>query len=171
MASVVVQRVGSRVCVLDEIILNRASTRDACEEFHRRYPHHPGGVVVYGDASGNSQSTKGSSDYDIIKDFFRSERVLHFEVRVPKTNPPVRDRVGLVNRKLRNANGHTELYVDPKCKELILDFEQVTYVEDSTNINKTKDRKRTHVSDALGYLVWECFQTERTVGPQTQRLI
>jgi hypothetical protein len=168
MASVVVQQVGSTVSVIDEIILNRASTRDACEEFHRRYPHHPAGVVVFGDASGSNQSTKGSSDYDIIKDFFRSQHGFQFEYRVPRSNPPVRDRVGTVNAKLRNANGDTELYVDPKCKELILDFEQVTYVEDSTDIDKTKDRKRTHVSDALGYLVWECFKPEKKVGHQAQ---
>ena len=46
---------------------------------------------------------------------------------MPKANPPVRDRVSLVNARLRNARDEVQLFVDPKCKELIDDFEQVSY--------------------------------------------
>jgi len=62
----------------------------------------------------------------------------------------VRDRVSLVNSKLCNANGEVNLYVDPQCTELIDDFEQVSYHEDSGQIDKDKDRKRTHLSMRWG---------------------
>jgi hypothetical protein len=93
------------------------------------------------------------------------------EYRVPTSNPPVRDRIGRVNAKLRNASGDVDMTIDPKCKELILDFEQVTYKEDSAEVDKLKDRRRTHLSDALGYLVWENAKPPVMAGPRHQRLI
>src|SRR5205823_5786199 len=52
MCAVVAQVDGEQVRVLEEIVLSRASTYDACEEFSRRFPEHRGGLVVYADASG-----------------------------------------------------------------------------------------------------------------------
>ena len=34
-------------------------------------------------------------------------------------------------------------------------MEEVTYKPDTGVIDKEKDSKRTHLSDALGYLVWK----------------
>jgi hypothetical protein len=48
---------------------------------------------------------------------------------------------------------------------LIADFEQVSYQEDSTQIDKEKDRRRTHLSDALGYLICQ----EGRNGPVGER--
>ena len=55
----------------------------------------------------------------------------------------------------------------PRCKELIKDFEQVTYKENSQVIDKERDPRRTHLSDALGYLVWQEFRGGETVGEQS----
>ena len=78
------------------------------------------------------------------------------EFRIPKSNPAVRDRVTLMNAKLAvGGRGARLLQVHPRCRELIQDFEQVTYKENSQVIDKDRDPKRTHLSDALGYLVWQ----------------
>jgi hypothetical protein len=62
------------------------------------------------------------------------------------------------------------MFVHPRCKELIADFEQVSYMEDSMQIDKDKDRRRTHASDALGYLVHQ--ESRGTpIGERTGRLI
>ena len=52
MSSVIAQRNEEGIGVIDEIVLPRATTEDACEEFQSRYPSHVAGVVIYGDASG-----------------------------------------------------------------------------------------------------------------------
>ncbi|HEY3825820.1 MAG TPA: terminase family protein [Bryobacteraceae bacterium] len=156
------------VSVLDEIALRRATTEQACEEFERRFGLPQAGVVVYGDATGASMSTTGYSDYQVIRNFFGG-RPGKIAYRIPKANPPVRDRVALVNARLRNARGDVKLFVDPKCKELIDDFEQVSYREDSTEIDKDKDRRRTHLSDALGYLIWQ-EDRSGTIGERGERL-
>jgi len=167
MCSVVAQARGGEYHVLDEIVLRRASTQQACEEFQKRFGLPAAGLVVYGDASGAAMKTSGYSDYGIIREYFRSRsaKVLY---RIPSANPAVRERVCAVNAKLRNAAGEIRLYVDPKCKELIADLEQVSYLEDSTQIDKDKDRRRTHLSDALGYLIWQ--ESRGTVGEKGVRL-
>jgi hypothetical protein len=113
-------------------------------------------------------NTTGYSDYQVIRDYFASRRA-KVMYRVPKANPPVRDRVALVNARLRNARDESRLFVDPKCTELIDDFEQVSYREESTEIDKDKDRKRTHLSDALGYLIWQ-EDRSATIGERGERL-
>ena len=167
MSSVVAQSAGDEIRVLGEIVLRRATTEQACAEFERRFGLPRAGVVVYGDASGASMKTSGYSDYDIIREYFRV-RSAKVSYRVPTANPPVRERVTAVNSKLRNAHGDIRLYVDPGCKELIADFEEVCYREDTTEIDKDRDRRRTHLSDALGYLI--CHETRGTIGERGVRL-
>ena len=87
------------------------------------------------------------------------------EFEIPKANPVVRDRVTLMNAKLKSAGGERLLVVHPRCAELIRDFEQVTYKEGSGVVDKDRDPKRTHLSDALGYLVWqECGEKGKAGG-------
>jgi phage terminase large subunit len=155
MCSVVAQVRDGRVTVLDEIVLSRASTHDACEEFGRRFPRHGGGLVVYADATGARLQTTGTTDVAILKEFARSGAYGEVKFRIPLANPAVRDRVSLMNAKLQSAAGERTLLVHPRCKELIKDFEQVTYKENSLIVDKEKDPRRTHLSDALGYLVWQ----------------
>jgi hypothetical protein len=169
MSSVVVQEVEGRVHVLDEIVLRRAGTRDACEEFARRYGGWKAGVVIYGDACAGRLQTSGTTDREVIEAFFaeRGERPAY---RIPKKNPPVRERAALVNAKLRNAAGEVGLLVHPRCKELILDFERVQWAEGANEIDKEKDPRRTHLSDALGYLLWERQHADAAAGERDQRL-
>lgn len=157
MSSVVVQLGRNHVHVLDEIVIRRATTMDACEEFLKRFPAHDAGVIIYGDASGFHGKTTGNSDYEMVREYLAIHSKLRLEYRVPKANPPVKDRVNLTNRMLKSAAGNVCMTVDPKCKELIQDFEQVCFKDETTQIDKERDRLRTHLSDALGYLLWhEC---------------
>jgi hypothetical protein len=57
---------------------------------------------------------------------------------------------------------------DPHCKELAKDFNQVVYISDShgntiPDLDKS-DKARTHISDALGYLIWAEFPIKPQVG-------
>ena len=170
LCSVIAQIDGDRVSVLDEIVLSRAMTQEACDEFSKRYGGHAAGYEIFGDASGQARSTRGNTDYEIITAHFkaRSERMRYV---VPRANPRVIDRTGYVNSKLRTADGERRMTIDPKCKELIKDFEQVSYHESGFEIDKDKDRRRTHSSDALGYLVYAMQKPTVAFGPQQHRLL
>jgi hypothetical protein len=171
MSSIVAQIEGRTVLVLDEIALRHASTHEACEAFEKSFPHHGSGLVIYGDASGNSQHSTGVSDYQIVREYFRTNYGARVTYKVPKANPSVRERIMLTNAKLRTASGEKRLLVDAKCKELIKDFEQVSYKADSNAIDKEKDRRRTHLSDALGYLLWQECRPQPAIGEHQERLI
>ena len=171
MCSVVAQIAGQTVRVVAEIVLSRATTEQACQEFEARFPRHWAGICVYGDASGDHLQTAGTSDYRVIQEFFRRAGYQNVSYKVPRANPPVRERVELVNAKLRSASGETCLEIDRKCTELVKDLEQVTYKPDSTVIDKERDSRRTHLSDALGYLIWQECRPQQPMGEQRMRLL
>ncbi len=170
MCSLVAQIRSEHVYVLDEIVLSRASTADACREFIARYENKAREVVICGDASGRNRRTTGSTDYEVISRCFDQQRGMQVRFRVPNSNPPIRDRVEMVNAKCRNADSEARLWVNPSCRELIKNLEQVAYKTDSSVIDKLSDPQRTHISDALGYLLWEEFGPKLRIGERQKPL-
>jgi hypothetical protein len=172
MSSVIAQIEDDTVHVIDEIVLSRSNTWEACAEFQNRYPPPKKGLRVYADASGQSRQTGGGTDIEIVRRFLSRNGYNRVEYRLAGRNPAIRDRVGLVNARLKNAAGEVRLFVHSRCKELIRDFEEVSYKQGSTIIDKEKDPRRTHVSDALGYLIWQEFgQPRGPAGEQSQPLL
>ena len=171
MSSLIAQQVNGEVRVLSEIVIRRGTTRQACEAFLNRYANHAAKVLICGDASGYQQQTSGASDYDMIKDHMATHSNLQVEYRAPKSNPSVRERINMMNRKLKSAAGTVGLYVDPSCKELIKDMEEVCFKEDTMQIDKERDRLRTHLSDALGYLVWQDARPQGKIGERNFRIV
>jgi Terminase large subunit, T4likevirus-type, N-terminal len=167
MCSLVAQKIGDTVVVHDEIVLSRASTNDACEEFKRRFGYHAAGIEVYGDASGARMQTAGATDYEIINEFLR-RNAYEYAMEVPRSNPAVRDRIAMVNAAFENVVGQSRLFVNPRCKELIKDFEQVGYQPNTAMIDKMSDPRRTHLSDAIGYLIWQ--ECREPIGERRERL-
>ncbi len=171
MSSLIAQVNEGVVTVLDEIVLSRASTQDACAEMARRFPSHESGLVVYADASGARLQTSGTTDVEILKSFLRDAPYGDVVFKVPRANPAVRDRVALMNAKLEAADGSRCVRIHRRCVELIKDFEQVSYKPGSVAIDKDRDPRRTHLSDALGYLAWQECRGGMKVGERGQRLM
>ncbi len=174
LCSVLAQLTNHRVHILEEMILPDSNTLAACEEFLSRtaewHKGSPLSVYIYGDATADQRRTSASrTDWQIIKDFFgRYSDRYSANLRVPSANPPVKDRVNCVNALLRNHAGQHRLLVDPSCKHLIQDFEQVSWKADPhgnplTDLDKS-DPKRSHVSDAVGYLVTREFPMRAQMG-------
>jgi hypothetical protein len=118
-------------------------------------------LKIYGDASGNSRSTKAArTDYELIREALRRHSQFNIHLLANTSNPRIRDRVNSVNHMLKTASGSCRMLIDPKCKELIKDLQQVKWARDRAgnptgDLDKS-DPARTHVSDALGYLMnWE----------------
>ena len=92
----------------------------------------PLNVYIYGDATGEQRKTSASrTDWQIVKNFFgRYADRYRASFQVPSANPVVKDRINCVNAVLRNHAGQHRLRIDPRCKELIKDFEQVCWKAD-----------------------------------------
>jgi hypothetical protein len=137
----------------------------------RRYPEHGGGIVIYGDASGSRRQTTGRSDYEMVRQALCNSGHKHVSYKIPRSNPEVRERVNLVNAMLRSAKDETRLLIGPRCKELVMDMEQVVYKQGSSMIDKDRDSRRTHLSDALGYLLWQECRPQGRAGERGERLL
>ena len=163
MCSVIGQRDGDRVYILDELVLPDSNTWAACEAFLKRIGSwgrlspHSTHISIYGDATGQSRHTTSSrTDWQIVREFF-GRYPYPFDIRAQSSNPFVKDRVNCVNAMLHNHAGDRRLRIDPRCKQLILDFERVHWKTDVngnalTDLDKS-DPIRSHVSDALGYMI------------------
>ncbi|TAL08416.1 MAG: hypothetical protein EPO02_13105 [Nitrospirae bacterium] len=167
------------VHVLDELVLPDTRTVEHVTEFIKRieplYSQGLGAIRIFGDASGDAnKSSSLKTDWQQVKELLRSNARVPVAYHVPAANPPVRGRIAAVNSMIRNAQGERRLCVDPKCFELIADLEQVAWKRDSAgNTLDALDKsnpKRTHTSDALGYLVWATCRPNQP-GPQSTPLL
>jgi hypothetical protein len=172
-------QVRDSIRVVDSIdIRDRATIDQMVQQFRLRYPDHPAGVIVYGDASGRAKSSQtGKSDYELMQLAF-SNYPTQFEIRVPRANPPVKDRLNAVNRVLIGKGDAPRVTIDSVgAPELVADLEQVRMNKSGMGIMKSSDPNdpyyyRTHSSDGFGYFITVEFPVvneyleEVTKGPR-----
>jgi len=181
MCSVIGQRMSNEVFVLEELVLANSNTYAACEAFLERTrpwvqkSRLPIPVRIYGDATGDSRNSAASvTDWQIVRDFFdRHTSLYEATFWMGASNPRVKDRVNCVNALLCNEAGERRLRFDPGCKQLIVDFERVHWKTDANGTTQAdidkSDRARTHLSDALGYMVATEFNMQGTYGDVGER--
>lgn len=139
---------------LDEIRQNNSSTEMLCKEMKEKWPK---AKECYPDPAGSARSTTSHrSDHQILKDN-------GYIVYARKAHPSHRDRLNALNRKLKDANGRIKMTVDPRCKYLIKDLEQVQR-DRKGGIDKG-NIELTHSLDAATYLIeykWPIVQRVAT---------
>ena len=142
---------GQELHCFDEIILDSTDTHGAISEFNGRYPKAGAeNVIIYGDASGAAMDTRSRlTDYHILRQAGFNQH------RVPRANPPVRNRHNAVNAMLKNAAGDIRLRIHPRCKTVIKGLETVQIKKGSSYLEE--ETYSQHVTTALGYLVNQEF--------------
>ena len=119
-----------QIKVIDELLLSQDGSGDLLTErmmetIKQKYPSRK--YNAYPDATGAARhSSSRFSDIQIIQR-------ANFIVCVRHINPLVINRVNSVNNNLHKGN----LIIDPKCKNLIRDLEQVVNKEGKIEIDKT----------------------------------
>lgn len=155
-------------CVIDEIYIPRSSTTDdVCGEIVRRWgDRHSGQVICYGDPAGRNRSTRGrSTDWDIIEQHIRRQwSSVRIDVGMREADPGIANRVNSVNARLCSAAGVVSMWVDPKCRELIRDFEQVGWKKGATGQLDKSDLARTHLSDAVAYWMAKAYGVRERIS-------
>ncbi len=172
MVTLVGQRDGVLFRILKELVLDEGDILEMCSYFVSEVPHHLGEIWVYGDATGRARNAQtGQSCYSLIQNGMRTYGS-PLRLKVPVENPFVPDRINSVQRLLKDEYGHLRVEIDPSCKELIADMEQVLR-DPRGGIKKSHDRtdpysRRTHSSDAFGY--WCVFdEPVRVASAQARR--
>lgn len=135
------------VHVFDEIVSQNTYTNEQATkavERLRQWGLDPSGVKVYHDANTSRKSASATRDGSGLSDV-KELRLKGFKsVPAGRQNPPVRDRVAAVNRKLQGGT----LFVAPRCKELTTSL--ATQGRDKAG-NPDKSGGLDHAVDALGY--------------------
>lgn len=145
--------------VVDEVAADPASHAVMCDELRRRYEGHKGVLRIYGDATGRARDVQsGQTDFDLILRQLGRWWQGTLELKVPNANPAESQRVSGLNDRLLDERGVPGVLVHPGCQELVADLEQVE-LDGAGRLRKSRTAgdpyaRRTHSSDALGYLVW-----------------
>ena len=137
----------------DEIRQSNSNTESMAKAMKAK---HPQVNIVYPDPAGSARSTTSHrSDHAILRDY-------GYSVRAKKSHPSHIDRLNALNRKLVDASGNVGMTVEPKCKYLIKDLEQVQRDKrggiDKSNI------ELTHALDACSYAIEYKFPVIKRVG-------
>ena len=120
-------------------LVNIYDTHTMAKTIAERYAGHK--IIIYPDASGQNRKTSGTTDVKILESF-------GFTVRARASNPPVRDRINVLNTKLRKGSYKVNPYT---CPELAKAFEQLKY----KNGEPDKLSGLDHVTDAAGYFAYD----------------
>jgi len=152
MSAVVSIRDGSKLRVIDEIVIYGSNTDEMVDEIKLRYPNKR--ITIYPDPACKQRKTSagGKTDLSILVN-------AGFAVKVRERHTSVRDRINSVNARLKTSDGERHLFVDPKCKQTIKSLERQTYKEGTSQPDK--DSGYDHMNDALGYLVDYLYPIKR----------
>lgn len=167
-------KTAEKVFYFDELAIENTHTRECAEEFIARYGDHRGKIIVNGDASGNyrnaqSEYTNYAIILQVLREHFGNDRV---ELAIRDFNPPVINRINAFNQRVKTNKGICNIYVDPKCKKLIYNIDNLKFkagsskVEVPTLAEILKDNEKKylgHPFDAASYLVeyyWAVVETQ-----------
>jgi len=157
MTCCVVQWNRKELQVIDEFYLENSNTEKMAHEICNKY-NKSINAIICGDASGNSRSTQSSeTDFKIIYNIFL-EHFNSVQMKVPKSNGAIKDRINNVNSALSKG----KLTFKILCDNIIRDLEQVVY-KDNGDVD-SRNHKLTHISDALGYCVNQYLPIRKLIG-------
>jgi hypothetical protein len=147
MCSGIIQHHRGQVTVIDELCLPDTSTDQACLAFLDRAKENDWnlkGLYIYGDATGSARdSTSGNSDWRIVQNILETYAP---KMRVPKTNPPIKDTVNALRARIKSHDGLSRLVIAPKCHQLIKDLRTALWPDKN-------DLAREHALSWLRYFV------------------
>lgn len=142
--------------IFGEVVIDGLRTLQNLETLaDRGYLEYPVKYQIFGDASGRHKDTRNNkSDYDVIKQFFASYvqktgKPIDFEMCVPVSNPPVRERHNVINAYCCNALKKRRLFVykgAPTVDEglRLTKLKKGAYIEDDS-------KRYQHITTAIGY--------------------
>lgn len=144
--------ISKELCIVDELWKRDTNTEHSLNALWKKYKHHKGGFIFYGDASSRARKTSASaSDYKQIFNDKRFDKVKTKVIKFRKANPAIADRLQSCTAMIKNADGRRRLFVDPRCKKLIVDLEDRVYKEGTSELDDGPFQG--HITDALGYII------------------
>ncbi len=135
---------GGKLYAIDEIVLHGMAVDAMINTIKEKYDGHD--IYIYPDSSGKNRTLiEMKSVIGELQKAFGMDRVQYF-----KANPRISARVNTVNAELKQGN----LLIYYKCEKMIKDLERVKFSESGAFEIAKQSKDLTHISDALGYMVY-----------------
>lgn len=150
----VIRNDGKDLYLLDEIVLISAVSKQSALEFVDKYKDHKNKhVIIYGDPAGRAGEKHGhASDYTDIEGVLR-DHGWKYTRRVKPAAPAIKDRQNAVRAKIRTADGHTSLFVNPKTAPWSHKGLQTVQLMDGSTYQEDQKNQYQHITTAIGYMV------------------
>ena len=141
-------------CILDEIVLESAVSRQSAEEFVQKFANHKNKTVyIYGDPAGRAGEKHGhKSDYDEIEEVLRLNG-WKFERRVKYSHPSIKDRQNAVRTMIKTYDGEVRLFVNPKTAEWCHKGLGTVQLKAGSSFQEDQTNQYQHITTAIGYFV------------------
>jgi hypothetical protein len=144
--AVVGQYVKGQIRLLKEYRLENSNVYELCDRIRADYP--TALYLVTGDAAGRQRSALSNGNINYYTVIRQKLNLSEGQLKVMGVNPAVSDTRVLFNSILQNF----DYVVDKSCTFAIEDFKYVE-VDDNGDIDKKKDKHRSHLLDAERYRI------------------
>ena len=145
---------GKDLYLLDEIVLTSAVSKQSALEFVERYKDHGNKtVLLYGDPAGRAGEKHGhASDYTDIEGVLRAAG-WQVKRKVKPAAPAIKDRQNAVRAKIRTADGHRSLFVNPVTAKWCDKGLATVQLQNGSTFQEDQRNQYQHITTAVGYLV------------------
>ena len=145
--------VASRVHVVDELVIDDHATIEGA--MHATHAKGWGKQMIHLhlDRSAKNRSTTSDPIASIMEQTARSLG-WRYNMRAEGANPPINQRISLVDALIQPYQGPPRLTVHPRCSRLIQELKTVGRIT-SGAYDPGREGKRGHILDALGYACWD----------------
>lgn len=154
MACVLWCKRGGQMHIFDEVF-GATNTEDLCKLLQSRHPTTK--IITYPDPTGSARKTSaavGQTDFSIIRSH-------GMQILAKKNTTSIVDGVNSVNALLCNGDGEANLFIHPRCTNLIKSLDTLVWKEDATSaVYNNPDV--SHFPDALRYPADYEFGLNRT---------
>lgn len=145
---------GDDVYILDEIVLISAVSKQSAKEFVEKFKDHQNKhVFIYGDPAGRAGEKHGhKSDYNDIEDVL-SANGWTYTRRVKTAHPAIKDRQNAVRAKIRTADDHISLYVNPQTAPWSHKGLATVQLQQGSAFQEDQKNQYQHITTAIGYFI------------------
>ena len=154
LSSAIGVRDGDNLYLCDEIVLTSAISKQSAMEFVEKYKDHENkNVLIYGDPAGRAGEKHGhASDYTDMEDVLKSNGWTYSR-NVKRKHPAIKDRQNSVRAKIKTADGHISLYVNPQTAKWCDKGLSTVQLQDGSTFQEDQKNQYQHITTAIGYMV------------------
>lgn len=151
--------------LLDEIVLTSAVSKQSALEFVEKFKNHKNKhVLIYGDPAGKAGEKHGhASDYTDIEGVLRANGWAYTRL-VKSAHPAIKDRQNAVRAKIKSADGHISLFVNPATAKYCDKGLATVQLKKGSAFQEDDKNEYQHITTAIGYCVDREWPINRQVA-------